>query len=159
MIVRKLRLQRGWSQDQLAEFTGLSVRTIQRIERGQRPSLESSKALASVFEVDISTFIPEDTTMEKTVETPPERAEIKDDERAALTYAKNVKDFYQGIFVLVVLGIVFVAKLGPEPKLLLFFGGMTLLMGVQALFTFEIIRLPFQNMEKRIAEKKLGRKL
>ncbi|WP_428831123.1 helix-turn-helix domain-containing protein, partial [Campylobacter coli] len=30
MIVRKLRLQRGWSQDQLATMTGLSVRTIQR---------------------------------------------------------------------------------------------------------------------------------
>ncbi|MCP3290272.1 helix-turn-helix domain-containing protein, partial [Aeromonas hydrophila] len=28
MIVRKLRLQRGWSQEQLAAFTGLSVRTI-----------------------------------------------------------------------------------------------------------------------------------
>lgn len=32
MIVRKLRLQRGWSQEQLATLTGLSVRTIQRIE-------------------------------------------------------------------------------------------------------------------------------
>lgn len=35
MIIRKLRLQRGWSQEQLAELTGLSTRTIQRIERGQ----------------------------------------------------------------------------------------------------------------------------
>ena len=34
MIVRKLRLQRGWSQEQLAEMSGLSTRTIQRIERG-----------------------------------------------------------------------------------------------------------------------------
>lgn len=44
MIVRKLRLQRGWSQDQLATLTGLSVRTIQRIEQGQQPGLESLKA-------------------------------------------------------------------------------------------------------------------
>ena len=35
MIVRKLRIQRGWSQDQLAQFSGLSVRTIQRIERAK----------------------------------------------------------------------------------------------------------------------------
>ena len=31
--------------------------------------------------------------------------------------------------------------------------------GSSALFTFEVIRLPFQNFEKRLAEKKLGRKL
>ena len=54
MIVRKLRLQRGWSQDQLATMTGLSVRTIQRIEQGQQPGLESLKALASVFELDVA---------------------------------------------------------------------------------------------------------
>jgi Predicted transcription factor, homolog of eukaryotic MBF1 len=39
MIVRKLRLQRGWSQDQLAQLSDLSIRTIQRIERGQTPGL------------------------------------------------------------------------------------------------------------------------
>ena len=37
MNVRKLRLQRNWSQEQLAQVSGLSIRTIQRIERGQTP--------------------------------------------------------------------------------------------------------------------------
>ena len=46
MIIRKLRLKRGWSQEQLAGMSGLSVRTIQRIERGQGPGLESLKSLA-----------------------------------------------------------------------------------------------------------------
>jgi transcriptional regulator with XRE-family HTH domain len=35
--VKQLRLQRAWSQEQLAELAGLSVRTIQRIENGDRP--------------------------------------------------------------------------------------------------------------------------
>jgi transcriptional regulator with XRE-family HTH domain len=35
MIVRKLRLQRGWTQEHLAGLSGLSVRSIQRLERGQ----------------------------------------------------------------------------------------------------------------------------
>lgn len=52
MLVHKLRLQRGWSQEQLADLSGLSVRTIQRIERGGGASVESLKALAAVFEVD-----------------------------------------------------------------------------------------------------------
>ena len=159
MIVRKLRLQRGWSQDQLAELTGLSVRTIQRIERGQRPSLESSRALASVFEVDISTFLPEDTTVDTPNNPQPKHAEILDDERAALAYAKNVKDFVTGIAVTVIVAAVLFASKGPDPRLLAFFGAFALLMGVQALFTFELVRLPFQGFEKRIAEKKLGRKL
>ncbi|MFZ5759370.1 MAG: 2TM domain-containing protein [Thermodesulfobacteriota bacterium] len=54
MIIRKLRLERGWSQEQLAEISGLSVRTVQRIEGGQKPSLESRKALAAVFDIEVA---------------------------------------------------------------------------------------------------------
>ena len=68
MIVRKLRLRNGWSQDQLAELTGVTVRTIQRIERGHKPSLETAKALAAVFEVDHSTFTLENDDMAEKVE-------------------------------------------------------------------------------------------
>ena len=32
MLIQKLRLQRGWSQQQQADLSGLSVRTIQRLE-------------------------------------------------------------------------------------------------------------------------------
>jgi transcriptional regulator with XRE-family HTH domain len=51
--VKQLRLQRAWSQEQLAELAGLSVRTIQRIENGDRPGLETLSALAAVFEVNV----------------------------------------------------------------------------------------------------------
>ena len=34
MIIKKLRLQKCWSQEQLSEFSGLSVRTIQCIDVG-----------------------------------------------------------------------------------------------------------------------------
>ena len=43
MLVQKLRLQRGWSQEQLAVVSGLSVRTIQRIERGQSGAWKRSQ--------------------------------------------------------------------------------------------------------------------
>jgi transcriptional regulator with XRE-family HTH domain len=56
MLVQKLRLQRGWSQQQLAELSGLNIRTIQRIEKGQEPSVESLKSLAAVFNLDFSTL-------------------------------------------------------------------------------------------------------
>jgi len=51
-LIRRLRTQRHWSQEQLAEASGLNLRTIQRLEAGGRASLESVRALASVFEVE-----------------------------------------------------------------------------------------------------------
>lgn len=45
MILKRLREQKKWSQEQLAIMAGLSVRTIQRIERGQSASVESLKSL------------------------------------------------------------------------------------------------------------------
>jgi transcriptional regulator with XRE-family HTH domain len=47
------REARAWSQSHLAEVTGLSLRTIQRIEKSGTASLESVKSLASVFEMSI----------------------------------------------------------------------------------------------------------
>ncbi|EPL3844590.1 helix-turn-helix domain-containing protein [Klebsiella aerogenes] len=52
--VKQLRLQRAWSQEQLAELAGVSVRTIQRIENGDRPGLETLSALAAVFEINVA---------------------------------------------------------------------------------------------------------
>ena len=50
---KKMRLDRHWSQDQLAEMSGLSIRTIQRIENGENAGLESLKSLAAVFIINI----------------------------------------------------------------------------------------------------------
>ena len=52
--VRKLRNQRAWSQDHLASVSGLSLRTIQRIENDGGCSLESKKALAAVLNIEPS---------------------------------------------------------------------------------------------------------
>lgn len=50
--LKKLRLEYKWSQTQLANLSGLSLRTIQRIENGEKPGIESLKALSSLFEID-----------------------------------------------------------------------------------------------------------
>jgi len=61
MNIQKRRLQKGWTQEQLAHHSGLSTRTIQRIESGKKPGLESLKCLAAVFETSISTLMQEQT--------------------------------------------------------------------------------------------------
>lgn len=55
--LKQLRQQRFWSQDELATISGLSVRTIQRIERSGVCSTESKKALASAFDLTPSDLI------------------------------------------------------------------------------------------------------
>ena len=65
MILKQLRIGRHLSQEQLAQMSGLNVRTIQRIESGHNASLESLKCLASALEVDIETLNQETFTMDR----------------------------------------------------------------------------------------------
>ncbi len=59
MILKQLRISQHLSQEQLAQMSGLSVRTVQRIESGHNASFESLKCLSSVLEVDIETLSQE----------------------------------------------------------------------------------------------------
>ncbi|MEM9301931.1 MAG: helix-turn-helix domain-containing protein [Pseudomonadota bacterium] len=158
MIVRKLRLQRGWSQDHLAELTGLNVRTIQRIERGQSPSLESQKALASVFEVDVSTFQPGAPTMTQDLE--PARATIEDDEREAMAYVKGLIGFYSHLASFVILMLIAGIAVGfNNPIFLWVAGGWGVGVICHGLNAYELLK-PFSvRLEKRLIEKRLGRRL
>jgi transcriptional regulator with XRE-family HTH domain len=65
MILKQMRISRHLSQEQLAQMSGLNVRTVQRIESGQNASVESLKCLASVLEVEVSTLNQEQFVMEK----------------------------------------------------------------------------------------------
>ena len=65
MILKQLRLSRHLSQEQLAQMSGLNVRTIQRIESGHKASVESLKCLASVLEVDVSALNQEKFMIDK----------------------------------------------------------------------------------------------
>ncbi len=78
--IKEMRLERHWSQDQLAEMSGLSIRTIQRIENGENAGLESLKSLAAVFEINIA-----DSNKKEEME------QIREEEE----YVQNVKGFYK----------------------------------------------------------------
>ena len=65
MILKELRISRHLSQEQLAQMSGLNVRTVQRIESGHNASIESLKCLSSALEVDISTLNQEKFMIDK----------------------------------------------------------------------------------------------
>lgn len=155
MIVRKLRLQRGWSQDQLAQMSGLSIRTIQRIERGQNPGLDSLKSLAAVFKVDISDLQEEQPMANETSFTY--------EEQQALKYVRDLKGFYSHAltYVLVLSGL-FILNWLTSPG---YYWVMWPLLGwgvgliAHGISVFEVFNLFGPDWEKRQVEKRLGRKL
>ena len=51
-LVKALRKERSWSQEQLAAISGISHRTVQRIENEGACSLDSIKGLAVAFEIE-----------------------------------------------------------------------------------------------------------
>lgn len=51
--VRRLRSERGWPQEQLASASGLSLRTIQRVEARGIASMSSAVSLAATFKVPL----------------------------------------------------------------------------------------------------------
>ena len=56
--IKALRNRKGFSQEELAENTGLSLRTIQRIENGEtEPRGDSLKKLATAFDVSSEEII------------------------------------------------------------------------------------------------------
>lgn len=67
-LVFKSRANKSWSQEELALASGLNIRTIQRIEREGIASLQSKKALASVFGLHISDLDPKDVLLMKKYE-------------------------------------------------------------------------------------------
>lgn len=51
-LIKRLREERAWSQEHLAAITGLSARTIQRLEADGKASHESRLALAAAFDIE-----------------------------------------------------------------------------------------------------------
>lgn len=155
MIIRKLRLQRGWSQEQLSQLSGLSIRTIQRIEQGQKAGLESLKSLAAVFEIQVS-----DLQME-----PPMNKEIiiTEDEKQAINYVKGIKGFYSNLTTYVlVISALFVINYFTSPG---YWWAVWPALGwgigivSHALSAFEVLNIFGPEWEKKQVEKRLGRKL
>jgi transcriptional regulator with XRE-family HTH domain len=159
IIVRKLRLQRGWTQEDLARFAGLSVRSVQRVERGQQGSLETMKALAAVFETDVATLGLGGQEMIDTV--------MPADEKEALEYVARIKGFYMHIFMYAVFAITFLGVFGlkwgftsPPVRFMLYaFAGWGIGLVIHSLHAYEVFDFLSPKWERRMVERRLGRKL
>lgn len=155
MTVRKLRLKRAWSQEQLAEFSGLNIRTIQRIERGQKAGLESLKSLAAVFEVELNELQMEDDMKNSDIDS--------EEENRVIEHVRDIKGFYSHLinYTVVILGLFLVNFLTSPGYYWAFWAALGWGIGVvsHGLSVFEVYSFFGPDWEKRQIEKRLGKKL
>lgn len=104
--IKRFRLARGWSQEQLAEICALSVRTIQRLENGDNASLETLSALAAAFEINISELANESQPLTET-------GQAADDKiNAARERVEEEQKFFRSLVsALIVCGVLVVINL------------------------------------------------
>ena len=161
MSIQKMRLKRGWSQQQLADASGLSARTIQRIESGHAGSVESLKSIAAVFEVHFLT-LTETAMQNETTKYETTNAQTAH-ERIAFKRAQRLRGYYLHLLMyLVVNGGCIAINLFTNPNNLWFVGtllfwGLGLLVHTLTIFVFD--KYFTGEWELAQVEKHLGRQL
>ena len=90
MSIKQRRLAKGWTQDELALHSGISARTIQRVESGQSVGSETLKCLAAVFETSVNSLIQEqDMNSVKHTENT-ESVTLNESEKYAIKYGQSL---------------------------------------------------------------------
>jgi transcriptional regulator with XRE-family HTH domain len=66
LLIKELRIKKGLTQEELADKTELSARTIQRIENGEvDPRAYSLQMIAKALDVDFSLFVEDESSEDK----------------------------------------------------------------------------------------------
>jgi transcriptional regulator with XRE-family HTH domain len=130
--MKSLRLEKRWSQEQLAQLSDLNVRTIQRVEKGESIGTETLKSLAAVFEISTDELICA-INNEKNLQTEGDENMIKDHSQhnKAKEKVKSIKYFYTFSALLIAIFLLFMLpnyndgeNLGPLIVVFLSFGAL-----------------------------------
>lgn len=160
MGLQKRRIDSGWSQEDLALHSGLSVRTIQRVENGKRASLETLKCLAAVFETTVSELVQEQTMTNTTPQS--DQYFIEQAEKDAIAYVQNVRAFHMSwIAFIVIMPLLYLLNriLSPEFLWVIIVGlCWAFAIGLHALVIFGLFSLFGGKWEQREFQKRMSRR-
>ncbi|MGG9998949.1 2TM domain-containing protein [Pseudovibrio ascidiaceicola] len=156
MIVRKLRIEKGLSQEQLAHMAGISTRTLQRIERGANASPETLKCIASALDTDFGDLRKEQDMPSASSGILPE---LSGKEQEAMEYVRDIRSFYMNLIqYAVVITALAVLNLLTSPGYLWFLWvafGFGIGLVAHGLSVFEVINPFGGDWEKRQIKKRL----
>ncbi len=155
--LRTRRLEKGWSQLQLAEFAGLSLRTVQRIEKGHTPTIESLKAIAAVFEINFNELI--DGNQFSSID----ETKLSAEELDQLEHIREVQRFIRDLIAFAVMApFLFLLSWLDNPTgnwglwVVLFWGAY---LAWEAFDVFDARDFFGKGWERRMLEKRIGRKI
>jgi transcriptional regulator with XRE-family HTH domain len=158
MTIQKLRVDKGWSQEELAAHSGLSVRTIQRIENGKRASLESLKCLAAVFETQVSDLVQENPMNDTKTSN---QYFLDQAEQEAIEYVENLQAFHMNwITFIIVMPFMYLLNIKLTPGflwVLIVAGAWTLAIILQAVLIFGLFSVFSGAWEQREFQKRMSR--
>ncbi len=90
-FVKKARLERAWSQSQLAGAAEVNLRTIQRLEKDGAASFETLMGVAQAFEIDVK-----ELNSISNASSPQQKSQSKIQFMPRLTSGKNLADIVLG---------------------------------------------------------------
>ena len=140
----------------MSELSGLSLRTVQRIEKGNKPTIESLKALASVFETEWSDLINENELSQI------DESKLSNEERLDLEHIREVKRFLRdcAIYLVSLPFMIFFGWLYSSASMMIaaavIWGSCLAWEAFDVLDAKDFFGL---GWEKRMLEKRLGRKV
>ncbi|HGO4158946.1 TPA: helix-turn-helix domain-containing protein [Serratia marcescens] len=145
--IRPLRLEKGWSQEQLATIAGLSTRTVQRIENGEQASLETLTAIAAALGVQVRDL---NAQPQQTIEGTP------DEQRLRRQVAAEGKLLSMAVRFAVIGVMLFAINWFTHPHYLWSLwaiGGMSLALVMRAVRTLLLRNVFSRWQEQRLAQK------
>ncbi|HGE8275693.1 TPA: helix-turn-helix domain-containing protein [Serratia marcescens] len=145
--IRPLRLEKGWSQEQLATIAGLSTRTVQRIENGEQASLETLTATAAALGVQVRDL---NAQPQQTIEEAP------DEQRLRRQVAAEGKLLSMAVRFAVIGVMLFAINWFTHPHYLWSLwaiGGMSLALVMRAVRTLLLRNVFSRWQEQRLAQK------
>ncbi|OKB68565.1 DNA-binding protein [Serratia marcescens] len=149
--IRPLRLEKGWSQEQLATIAGLSTRTVQRIENGEQASLETLTAIAAALGVQVS-----DLNAQPQPETP---NDVSEEQRIRRQVAAESKLLSMAVRFAFIGALLFAINWFTHPQYLWSLwaiGGMSIALIMRAVRTL-LLRNVFSRWQQQRLEQKLRR--
>ena len=150
--VKEQRKVRGMSQEELAKISGLSLRTIQRVENGEsQPTGETLKRISNALDLtldELTNWLNNNDTFKKTIKAKNEYLHIFDNKliiskhkefnNSVSDYEKSVNNVFKSLIVFIVFipifSILSAVLYNTHPDLSFYAGGVALFFMLMAIY-------------------------
>jgi transcriptional regulator with XRE-family HTH domain len=156
--IAELRQEHGWTQERLATESGVSLRTVQRIESGNDASLETLSLIADSFRVPVRDLfsVLDDSDLDSRVESLDARIEQQQSARDRTVSAWRW--LFVGVGILGSLVSLTLPSVGPTVLVAYWGAGYVILMALRRLFLEPVLdrRYPLSRSKRDLKSRKIS---